>query len=69
MGLPHPFCGGMPRFKAHLRDGRRKLADVDVDVRGLASLSLACFLSARRPAPLLALPLTCCAVRRCHKWG
>ena len=23
----------MPRFKAHIRDGRRKLADLEVDVR------------------------------------
>ena len=28
--------GTMPRFKAHLRDGRRKLADVEVDVRQLS---------------------------------
>jgi hypothetical protein len=29
----------MPRFKAHIRDGRRKLADLEVDVRTLDALA------------------------------
>ena len=59
-GSAVPFCcGGMPRFKAHLRDGRRKLADVEVDVRwGPPALSGAPLVRVRPPAAS-AVPLKC----------
>lgn len=39
----------MPRFKAHIRDGRRKLADLEVDVSPRAACA-----TLRRTATLAA---------------
>ena len=44
----------MPRFKAHIRDGRRKLADLEVDVRTPASSQLCRASCGALPAALLA---------------
>ena len=45
----------MPRFKAHIRDGRRKLADLEVDVRTPASPQLCRASCGALPAASLAL--------------
>ncbi len=56
--------GAMPRFKAHIRDGRRKLADLEVEARRAAPQH-------RQRRQLGRPPRRACAhawpLRRCHK--